>query len=231
MFFSIAVVGLVGYMFGNSDKHAAGLTEYIQSHAFLFRVCIASVLILILCYINFHITKKEPKIAYSELAKFTASGLVVIGFFYSILTFEFNVKKSKLDKRAQMAQSTFNILSAWNTTPLIDHHKTIDTFEKSDKHALLKENIDEFMVYYNSDSIESIELRKAIRGIFNYFEIITSGITEGVIDEAFVKRYLSEVALEYYNDWNNFIGKRREKNPTVFIEFTNLVETWNEQKL
>jgi hypothetical protein len=125
-----------------------------------------------------------------------------------------------------LSQSTFNILSTWYNEPLISHSKTIDTFEGGVNYASLKGNLSAFNVFYDSSSNDSIELRKAIKGILNYFEIISAGIKEGIIDEPFAKRYFSEIFIEYYDDWNAFIVSRRVNNPGMFIEFTTLAEKW-----
>lgn len=229
--YAILVVGIMlGYVAWN---HKDGVRTYFKSfyerYSLLLRISLSvAFIIVIIGYANF-LHQTEPKLALSELAKFVVSGLVVVGLFYSILAYEFGVKKSKLDRRVQKGQSTFNILSTWYNSPLIDYSKVIDSFEKSDKYSLLKNNIEEFEKYFE-DVDKSIELRNAYRGIFNHFEIISAGIKEEVIDETFVKRYFKDIFFAYYEDWIAFIVRRRQKNPDAFLEFTTLVENWRKEK-
>jgi hypothetical protein len=218
---------LIGYIVGLRDKEFKSFGTFISNHSLFFRILISTIFILLLYFNAVYIqnTVGKQKFDTAEFWKYVIGGLVVIGLIYTILTFEFTVKQSREAKRTQQSQSTFGILSAWYNSPLIDYSKVVDQFEKTANYQLLKNNLDDFIVFYD-DLSQSIELRNAVRGVFNFFEMIGSGIREGVIDEGFVRRYFEEVFILYYDDWIEFIKKRRQNAPEMFIEFTNLAEKW-----
>lgn len=218
---------MAGYILGRWHALQNSFADFFNEQGFLFRLGTTIILILILSIVANNIAGSEPRIAYSELARFILSGLVAIGIYYSILTFEFNVKKNKEDRRIQKSSATFTLLSAWYNTPIVDYSKSISIFEKSTNYDDLKKDREDFLLWFDSNEAAAVDLRRAIGGMFNYFEIVASGIREKVIDEQLVKRYYGDVFKEYYTDWIRFIGKRREKSPSIYLEFTNLVEHWN----
>lgn len=223
-------VAMVGYIFGRWDAAQGNFAAFFNEHGLLFRLGTTLILILFLAIVANNIASRESQIAYSEIARFIVGGLVAIGIYYSILTFEFNVKKNKDDRRMQKSSSTFTILSAWYNTPIVDYSKAISFFERGANYQNLRNQMDGFLAWFDSNEKSAVELRRAIGGMFNYFEIIASGIREKVIDEQFVRRYYGDVFTEYYNDWIAFINKRRENAPSMYLEFTNLVENWNNLK-
>lgn len=223
-------VAMVGYILGRWDAAQNSFASFFNEHGLLFRLGTTILLILFLAIVASNMAIEEPRIAYSEIARFIVGGLVAIGIYYSVLTFEFNVKKSKEDRRIQKSSATFTILSAWYNTPIVDYSKSISLFERGADYQNLKSHMDVFLAWFDSNEEAAVELRRAIGGMFNYFEVIASGIRERVIDEQFVRRYYGDVFTDYYNDWIAFINKRREKSPSMYAEFTNLVENWNNLK-
>jgi hypothetical protein len=230
LFAALLIIALmITYIVWNQRDLKGFLRSISGKYGLLFRVTTSIALILILIGVTLTIKTQDPNLLTTERTKFFIGGLVAIGLFYTILAFEFNVKKSKQDRRSQLSQSTFSILSAWYNTPIVDYSKTISLFEKGANHKHLKNNIDAFLQWFDSDDKDAIELRRAIGGVFNYFEIICTGIKEQIIDEQFVKRYYEEVFNDYYNDWIGYINKRRGINGGMFSEFTTLVENWNKK--
>jgi hypothetical protein len=219
---------MIGYVFGKYDKDEKYIGLLLH-HSLLFRVIFTISLILVLGCVTIAIEQNDKTISISELAKFVVSGLVLISLFYSILAFEFNVQKNREDKRVQKSMSTYNAISDWQKSPLVDYTKTIRAFENGEHKGKLRgsmKELDEFL-----DGAEQADLKKAIVSTINYFEVLAGGIGENIMDEEFTRRYFKTIFTLYYKDWIQWITHRRttEDSEHLWTDFTNLVEKWNRE--
>jgi len=203
---------------------------FINKHSTSFRILILVLLVSGLIGLTCHFHFTDHSFTAAEAAKFFISGLVVIGLTYSILTFEFIVKKNRDERVSKLSSATFDILKSWYGSPLIEYLKFIYGFEKTEIFKLLNSDIGKFMAFFEGEGSDSIEFRKSFNGILNYFEIICSGIKENVVDESFTKRYFEDVFYVYYDEWISLIKERRKKLPDMFCEFTTLTEEWRKSK-
>ena len=129
------------------------------------------------------------------------------------MTFEFNVKKRREEVRSQKSLSTYSALKDWQNTPLIDYSQKIREFENGNDYQLLKGDMVKFENFF--DALNQTELKKSVIAIFNYFESISCGVVEGVLDEGFVKRFFQTVFTLYYNDWILYIKVRRKTEDSI----------------
>lgn len=126
-------------------------------------------------------TKEGNNLADSELVKIATGGLVILGILYSILTYEFNVKKRREELRAQKSLTTYSAITAWLNNPLIEYSQEIRNFETGTNYILLKGNMEIFEKFF--DNSDQGSLKKSVIAIFNYFETIACGISENIVDE------------------------------------------------
>jgi hypothetical protein len=152
----------MGYCLGVFDKERPKLSTWIKNFSPPLRRAFSLFLFTVLILVTLTIHYKLPeKFDIGEMAKFVVSGLVVIGLFYTILTFEYNFRKNREDKRIIEVQGSFDILSQWYVPPLSDYTRAIYVFEGTDKYQLLKNNLDEFHKFFNSRTDDSFKLRDA----------------------------------------------------------------------
>lgn len=179
-------------------------------------------LILLACYLH----SEEPELKKSEIVKIVNSGLVIIGVMYSILTYESNQIKNRHDTRVRKSSATYNAMGEWHVSPMVDYSKICKEFESKNEYQLLKNDIEKFMQEFNS-SINS-EYRKSLICILNYFESMSVGIGEDLMDEVFMRKFFRKIFFDFYDAYFPFIQERRRINNDheIWQEFTRLVERW-----
>lgn len=220
----IAVSLLVGYLVGQRDKSYHKFKVFVTDHSILFRVLFAGILILALSGIGLILHQKYSKFDTVEFAKFITGGLVVIGLVYSILAFEFNVKKTKLDYKTAKEILTFNTANDWHKSPIKDYQNTSIGFEKKFIDSANTRTVEELYDYVENN----LEYRESLKGILNYFENLSIGVYKGLIDKQFVYEFISYIFEIYYVDYFYFIETHRvkRKNATIWVNYTNLAEEW-----
>ncbi len=105
-------------------------------------------------------------------------GWYLLDYFTTVLTFEYTVKKNNHDKRVLECQGSFNILSQWYVPPLSEYSKAIYIFEGTENYDTLKTDPEEFNKFLTLTLKASLRIREATNGIFNFFEIICTGMKE-----------------------------------------------------
>jgi len=195
-----------------------------------FRVFILICLFILLMAVAYYLHLVEPELKQSELVKIISGGLVIIGILYSILAYELNIGKNKQDIRIKKASATFDAISEWHTSPMIDYSKVIQQLEESTIFNLLKTDLNAFFVEF--DKPEHLEGRRALVCVFNYFETLACAVVEHIMDERFLKRYFDHIFISYYDEYYEYVKARRirKNNASIWIEFTNLVEKWKAQQ-
>jgi hypothetical protein len=209
-------------------NHKKGLGSFFKAlfgkYALLFRVSLALALIIVVIGIADYLHFTEPNLLISDLAKFVVGGLVVVGLFYSILSFEFNVRKTKQDYKTAKEILTFNTANEWHKAPVKDYQKTSIEYEK--KFVKTKKNRTAEDLYNYVE--RNLDFRESLKGILNYFENMSVGVYKGLIDKDFVYEFISYIFEIYYIDYYYYIEGYRQKrnNKTIWVNFTNLAEEW-----
>ncbi len=203
------------------DKYLKSLRE---QYGLSFRMFMSLAFMTMLIWTSGQIDTREPDLAYSERAKFIVNGLLVIGLFYSMLGFEFNVRKTRMDVRSAKSLTTFTAISAWHNAPLIDYSKQVKLFDRSNNYRLLLGDIKQFIVFFEHE--DQAELYKSVHGIFNYFETLGIAVDMGIMHEEFVRKFFRNAFLKYYNEWLPYIVNMRSGAPSLWVNFTSLAERW-----
>ena len=208
----------------NKDKF-----NYLTALTIRILVIIIAIELLLITASYVHI--QEPKLALSELVKIIISGLIIVGLIYTILTFEATQVKNLTDLRQQRATTTYNAISQWHTSPLIDYSKVIFEHEKGGILLLINEDPNKFEIEFAKP--EKFEYRKALIGTLNYFESICSATSQNLMDEGYLKNFFENIFFLHYDDYISFIRNRRiiRKRDDIWYEFTTLVEKWETLKL
>jgi hypothetical protein len=213
------------YIAWNHKKDIPSLIKRIfDKYSLLFRITVAIVLIIIVIGVADYLHDTEKDLPMSDLAKFVVGGLVVVGLFYSILAFEFNVKKTKRDYQTAKEILTFNTANEWHKAPVKDYQVTSIECEYAFQKTKPERTAEELYNYVQSN----LEYRETLKGILNYFENLSVGVYKELIDKAFVSEFISYIFEVYYIDYYYFIKIYREKrgNDTIWVNFTNLAEDW-----
>ena len=138
--------------------------KLFDKYALLLRICLALVLIIVVIGVANFLHSEEPKLPTSDLAKFVVGGLVVVGLFYSILAFEFNVKKTKNDNKTAKEILTFNTANEWHKAPVKDYQKCSIEFEGKFIKNKSKRTTEELYNYIE----DNLEFRESLKGILNH---------------------------------------------------------------
>jgi hypothetical protein len=209
-------------------NHKTGVKDFFKKlfdkYALVFRIVLSWALIIFVIGFAVYLHKKEPSLALSELSKFVVGGLVVVGLLYSILAFEFNVKKAKKDYKSAKEILTFNTANEWHKAPVKDYQKASIDYEKRFVDAKAERTAEDLYTYVE----DNLDFRESLKGILNYFENLAVGVYKELIDKEFVYEFISYIFEVYYVDYYYYIEGYRTKrgNNTIWVNFTNLAEEW-----
>lgn len=153
-----------------------------------------------------------------------SAGSVIIGIFYSIINYEHNLSKFKHDVKSAKDVLTFNTACNMHNPDTIGHFRTIELFYKANE-ALFKSNKNNEI---NELFLAQPESRVSFIVILNYFESISVGIDQGIMDEAFIKDFFKTIFMEYFKKFDSYIGfLRNESNSDrIFVKYTALAQKW-----
>lgn len=159
-----------------------------------------------------------------NLATILACGSIVIGIFYTVLNYEINYHKYKKDRMLAIKQTSFQIASDWHKDSIVRHLKTTKKIYEQYKHLIDENSSKEFSELLDSDE----DIRAALISILNYLECIALGISEGILDEFFIREFFKGIFINYLNDYDFYIQYRRKKynNANMWIKFTQLASKW-----
>lgn len=227
LIYSLCIIGgfIVGYNYRKNNNKKKKEKDYLP-----LRVFVLLSLFALLFAVAYYLNLVEPDLKKSELVKIVSGGLVIIGILYSILTYELTIGKNRQDIRIKKASSTFDAISEWHTSPMIDYSKIIQAFEDGHIFKFIKTDLDTFFIEF--DKPEYLEARRALVCIFNYFETLASAVVEEIMDEGFMKRYFEHIFISYYDEYFEYVKERRirKNNSSIWVEFTTLVEKWKTEK-
>ena len=161
------------------------------------------------------------------MATVLTGGSIIIAIFYSILNYEYNQTKFRHDVKTSRDVLTFNTASKTHDPAMIKNFRIIKEFYKKNKDLINGNQLDAFNKLLNEDT----ETRASFISIFNFFECVSLGILQGIIDEKFTKEFFKTIFSEFNTYFGAYIEYTRKEfgTPRIFRNFTNLAERWNKE--
>jgi len=155
-----------------------------------------------------------------------ACGSVVIGIFYSVINYEHSQIKFRHDIKASRNSLSFNAASEWFKPSMVENLKITKVLYVQHRHLIDENKAAEFSKILD----ENEQARSALVSIFNYLECIAIAVNENILDESFMKKYLSGVCVNYIIDYGFYIDYKRNVNKSaqIWINFTNLARKWQD---
>jgi hypothetical protein len=154
-------------------------------------------------------------------------GSVIIGIFYSILNYEHNQLKFRHDIKVSRETLTYNTTCRMHEAEMIRHFKTLKGFYED--HRLLFSR----GVYPDIQKLfrDNTEARMALVVLFNYFEGISLGVLQGIMDESFMKEFFKSIFVEYHHLFGGFLDyvRSESKSARIFWRFSQLAEKWKQE--
>ena len=154
-------------------------------------------------------------------------GSVVIGIFYSILNYEHSQLRFRHDVQVSREILTFTSSCRMHEAETIEHFRLLKSFY--DDNRSLFQRGDYAEVHYCFK--KSQQARISFIVLFNYFEGISIGVQQGIMDEAFMKEFFKTVFTEYHKYFNGYIDYLRNeaRAPAIFRRFTQVAEKWRNE--
>ena len=163
-----------------------------------------------------------------NLSVIVACGSVFIGIFYSVINYEHNIIKFNLDRTTAKVSLTYSCASEWFKPSMVENLKITRQMFTKNEHFIRDNKASDFSKILDEDE----QARSALVSIFNYLECVSIGIDKDILDDDFMKDYLSGVCLSYQMDYGFYIDYKRNmaKSPRIWINFTNMAQRWQTTK-
>lgn len=196
----------------------------VISLIFYFRLIFALIAICTIGYIAFIVYGHtlEPNDKIRNVIYVLTAGSIIIGIGYSIINYEHNHNKFNHDNQTSKEILTFNTAAKMLDTTMIDHFRHIREFYDSHQKKFYKQS------YFKIDKLLlNADLRGHFVAIFNYFEIISIGVNQDIMDKDYVKEFFSTLFVKYYKQYGKYIEHiQQTKDPRTFKAYMELAENW-----
>lgn len=155
-----------------------------------------------------------------------AGGAVVITILYAFLNYEYTQRKFKHDVKSGKDVLSFNIAMEWQKEFMTKCCRNLDDFYEKNKKLLEDGKNREF--HEELCKPENNDAYYALMSIINFFESISLGVKQGIMDEEFIKGFFRSIFFSEYNKYKNYINYRRQvkQNPKIWHNFSALSEKW-----
>lgn len=150
---------------------------------------------------------------------------ISLGIFYSILNYENNHIKYKIDAKKNSCALSFVCVNEWHKPTMVENLKVTKKLFDAHRNLIQEGKKPEFFAILESDE----EGRSALVSILNYFECMAIGIKQNLLDEEFMRITFKGVAEGYSNNYGFYIEYRRakENNMSTWINFTEMAKRWS----
>lgn len=200
--------------------------ENLVNNLFLLRYIICFVItIAIIAFSIFLYSYKHWH--FKDIAQVCTGFFIVITLFFTALNYEFTANKTLTDRKSAKDTLTFSTAAEWHKPPLRDYQRVSIQFEDQFMASKPFRTIEDFENFINDPT--RIDFKESVKGILNYFETVSIGVSNGLIDNAFIEKFYRSIFRTYYVDYYFYINNRRVRtgNHTVWVNFTNLAEEWH----
>ncbi len=169
----------------------------------------------------------SPAEGMQRAALIVTFGSVIIGIFYSILNYEHNQLRFRHESQVTRDTLTFTCSCKMHEADTILHFKALKVFYDTHRASFAAANYATVKRLFR----EQQEARIAFIVLFNYFEGISIGLQQGIMDEAFVKEFFRTVFIEYHQYFGGYIHYLRNdmRSQRVFCRFTEVAERWRQE--
>jgi len=212
-----------GYTFKGAERVINKVIRFV----FYYRLAIVFLCTIALLLFSVSVWESSvPTEKLKNLATVLTCGSIIIAIFYSILNYEYTQIRFKHDKKTAKEILTFNIASEWHKDPMAENIKIASKFLKKCKPFVEESNAKRFHEEIENEQNE--DSKKALLALFNYFESISLGVKQGIMDEDFIKGFFSTAFQQYFNQYSFYIEYRRKVrgNPKIWNNFTTLANNW-----
>lgn len=170
------------------------------------------------------LSHSAPEDKLKNLAVVLTGGSVMIGIFYSIINYEHNMHKFNHDVQTQKELLTFSTASL--------AYKTETVLQLGQLHAFYNKHELKFENNLMSDVYDEVkkdgDTNIAMIVIFNYFESISIGMEQGIMDESFMKGFFKTSFIGIYNKFGCYIEFLQIKNNSsrIFWKYVAISKKW-----
>ena len=144
--------------------------------------------------------------------------------FYSIINYEHNQLKFKHEKKASRELLTFTTASKMHENELMNNFKVIREFYAENSQLFLESRWNEIDALWKS----SPNKRFSFIIIFNYFESISIGLEQDIMDETFMKEFFKTVFRDYLLKYGTYLDYERitHRSDRIYQSFTRIATKW-----
>jgi hypothetical protein len=150
-------------------------------------------------------------------------GSIMIGIFYSIINYEQNLLKFKYDKKSLKETLTYNTSCKMHEPEMMRHSMAIKKFYD-----------DNIQIFRENRCAEIENLLKEDTGVrlsfiimMNYFEAVSVGIEQGIMDERFIKEFFKTIFTNYLTRFGSYIEYiKQTAGQRVFKSFIKVASRW-----
>lgn len=199
--------------------------KYVVNKFFKLRFFILLAGCVFIAWLAYNVSTHKDSTT-KDVVEVVTGGVIVLTLFYHMINYENDQTKFKHDVKLSREKLSFNIATEWHKEPMVNYMKILKEFLK--KHEpLLKEN-DAKNFHDTIENENNIEEKKALIAVFNYFESISLGVKQGIMDEEFVKGFFGSIFVQYCQEYSFYIEYRRriKKNQRIWNNFTILANKW-----
>jgi hypothetical protein len=201
------------------------LIKKIIETVFVIRYWIVIIMLIVLIAFTYKIYYLKDSTIRDTVAVF-AGGAVLITIFYHILNYEYSQRKFKHEIKSSRDILSFNTAMDWQKEFLTKScDLSIDFYEKNKE--LLQDGLyRKFHEEINKE--ENNQYHSALLTVLNFFESISLGVKQEIMDETFIKGFFQSLFVGQLNKYRGYINYRRElkQNPKILCNFTELSEKW-----
>jgi len=201
------------------------LTKVILNKLFSLRI-IGVVIWLLITFFSAFYLKYFRSENIKDIVPLVTCSIIIMTLIYHMINYEHNLRKFNHDIKIARETLSFTTATEWHKPTMIEHLKTYSVKIKDLQKFIDSGNAKEF-----SDELskpENDSLKASIICILNYFESISLGVKQGIMDEDFINGFFKSVFSIYYYDLNFFIQHRRKQrqNQKIWLNYTTITEKW-----
>jgi len=201
-------------------------SQQLANVVFATRYIIMMFVIVVVVVLGYYLNQNRGWTGKDTIQVCTAL-LILLTFFFAALNYEFTSSKARRDYESARNLLTYNTACEWHKNPMSQYQKDSISKENIFIATTPFRTIENFRDFIQLD--EHRDFKQSLKCILNHFECVAIGCNKGMIDTEFIKNFYEMIFKIYYRDYYAYITseRTRQSSPTMWSEFTNLVEGWD----